>query len=932
DTTGGALPGVTVRAVHEASGNSFEAVTDERGDYRIPARVGAYRLTAELAGFAPATRTVTLLVGQAAVINLQMSLSGVQESVTVTGEAPLLDVTQSSLGGNVDSRQLQELPVNGRNWLDLVMLAPGAQVNSITNTPSQVGGGDSRVGGDFEINVDGQQITNVLAAADKAMPRFSRDAVAEFELLSGRFDATQGRSTGLQVNMVTKSGANTPAGSFSGYFRNNRFNAADHVAKRVLPYEDQQLSSTFGGPIRRDRVHFFGHYEYESEPVTRVWTTRYPSFNADLSSTHSEKKGGLRLDGQFTPRTRLSFRGGAWTSVQPGSGSADSTPSNAGGVRQVSNQLFLTLTQVLSNQVVNEVKLGQASTYYQNYFDFKNPRAEFGYNSPWIRLSGLDLGGGQYYPNHQGQEVYSVRDDFTYSFSKGGRHTMKLGGEYLHQIMWDKTVGFGEGQLIATGGPIPANIEALFPDLFDPSTWNLAGLSSISRTWTQGFGAAGSAIPRYSSAVWVQDDWSVTPRLTLNLGLRYDLEANAFANDIVMLPFLTGHQQDDTNNVGPRTGFTFSLNDRTVIRGGYGLYFGTVANAHFAKQYSQRILYSVTNDGRPDFASNPFNGPTPTFESLSARVCTPALLPGCIRRDVLTGGPVYAANIVMPYSHQASIGLQRQIGPLMSVDADYAYTGTRNFLRDMPVNITYDPATGVNYPFRDISRRAFPEWGYVSLTVPGARANRHALQTALTKRMSSGWQASATYTLAAARDAKPFPVQWDGSTFATVPFPTAPDLGGEYSLAIGDQRHRAVLNGVWQLPYGVQLSGLYFFGSGERHWTQWGPELRGIGQIRPNEHRLRPDGTIVKRNDFVGRPIHRVDLRLQYRIPLVGRLAADGLLEIFNVFNHANYGSYAGTSSSSAAGEVSANYLQPQQNRNLAYAPRMLQLGFRLAF
>ena len=116
DTTGGALPGVTVRAVHQASGNSFEAVTDERGGYRMPVRVGAFRVTAELSGFAPLTRTLTLLVGQEAVVNLQMGVSGVQESVTVTGEAPLLDVTQSSLGGNVDPRQMQALPLNGRNW------------------------------------------------------------------------------------------------------------------------------------------------------------------------------------------------------------------------------------------------------------------------------------------------------------------------------------------------------------------------------------------------------------------------------------------------------------------------------------------------------------------------------------------------------------------------------------------------------------------------------------------------------------------------------------------------------------------------------------------------------------------------------------------------------------------------------------------------
>ena len=507
---------------------------------------------------------------------------------------------------------------------------------------------------------------------------------------------------------------------------------------------------------------------------------------------------------------------------------------------------------------------------------------------------------------------------------------MKLGAEYLYQLMWDKTCGFCEGQLIATGGAIPNNIESLFPDQFDVSTWNLAPLSPISVRWTQGFGPVGSDIPRYSSAVWVQDDWTVASRLTLNLGLRYDLELNAFANDVVMLPFLTGHQPNDFNNVGPRTGFSFSLNDRTVIRGGYGVYFGTVANAHFAKQYSQLILNTVTNDGRPDFASNPYNGPAPTYESLLAKLCTPALVPGCLRRDVLTGGPVYAPNMVMPYSHQGSIGMQRQVGATMAIEADYAYTGTRGQLRDLPINISYNPATGVNYPFSDISKRPYPEWGYISLTVPGARGNRHALQTSLTKRFSGGWQASGTYTLSGSWDANPRPI--DGLTFQPVSFPTAPDLGGEYSLAIGDQRHRAVFNGLWQLRYGFQLSGLYFYGSGERYHTQYGPDLRLIGQIRPNEHRLRPDGTIVARNSFVGSPIHRVDVRLQRRIPLGGHAGVDGLLEVFNLFNHANYGSYAGTSSSAAGGEVSRNYLQPQQNTAVAYAPRILQLGFRFAF
>jgi hypothetical protein len=165
-----------------------------------------------------------------------------------------------------------------------------------------------------------------------------------------------------------------------------------------------------------------------------------------------------------------------------------------------------------------------------------------------------------------------------------------------------------------------------------------------------------------------------------------------------------------------------------------------------------------------------------------------------------------------------------------------------------------------------------------------------------------------------------------------VPFPTAPDLGGEYTLAVGDQRHRATANALWELPYGFQVSGLYFFGSGERYDTRYGQDIRQIGSLRPNEHRLRPDGSIVPRNGFVGKPIHRVDLRLQKRLPLIRSMAIDGFLEVFNAFNHANFGAYAGHVGTRVGGEVTRNYGAPEQNNNVAYLPRTMQLGFRLTF
>src|SRR5262245_6090707 len=182
DTTGGVLPGVVVRAVHEATGNSFETVTDSGGAFRMEVRIGVYRVQAELTGFTAAARTgIQLLVGQQLTLNLQMAPATLQESVTVTGEAPLIDTSRSMLGSNIDPQQLQELPVNGRNWIDLTMLAAGSRLNAVNEVP--VSGGGTTV--QFQLNLDGQSVTNNMATGF-GQPRYSRDAIAEFEFLSSR--------------------------------------------------------------------------------------------------------------------------------------------------------------------------------------------------------------------------------------------------------------------------------------------------------------------------------------------------------------------------------------------------------------------------------------------------------------------------------------------------------------------------------------------------------------------------------------------------------------------------------------------------------------------------------------------------------------------------------------------------------------------------
>jgi len=938
DSTGGVLPGVTIRAVHEASGNAFEAVTDERGGYRIPLRIGGYRVTAELAGFTTVTRSgLELLVGQQAVVNLQMSPSVVQESVTVTGEAPLIETTTSSLGGNIDPRQTQELPLNGRNFLDLIMLAPGSRTNSV-----ETGGMPVTTGlGTFQLNIDGQQVTNNCCGGANRQPSFSRDAIAEFQFISNRFDAVQGRSAGVQVNVVTKSGTNTPSGTFSGYFRSDRFNAEDFIQKRVLPYSNQQISGTFGGPIRRDRAHYFLNYELEREPTTITHNSPWPSFNFDLKSNRRQHKVAMREDFQFSSRTRLSVYGNLWRDLTPIApdlvGGASNHPSASVKFNKDSEALQATLTQVLSNRALNEVKVGWAAnrwliepnltwTAKTGLGAARNPISSF---PPRIVLQGYNIGPAQNYPQHIGQDVYTMRDDLTFSANKGGRHDMRVGGEYLKYLMWHDWCNFLNGQLLADRGLPPANLEALFPVWNDPSTWNIAALSPITRQYQASLGTCIAHSPRDIFGAWLQDDWAITQRLTLNLGMRYDFETGTWANEIAIPPFLEANRPNDANNIAPRLGFAYSLNERTVIRGGAGKYFAWVVNqtAHPVRFADVQRVPSVLNDGRADFAVNPWNGPLPSFEAIEQTFCNVRFVPGCVRRAV--GQTLVPPNAEYPFSYQASIGVQRQMGNTMSVTADYSFNGLRkDRISGYNVNLTYNPATGRNYPFTDFSRRAYPDWNQVLMDIFEGRSNYHGLETSFTKRMSNRWQASGTYTLSGYWNGTPAP--WSG-VMNPLPFELAEPFREQYSLAGSDtgsdQRHRAVFNGIWQVGYGFQLSGLYFFGSGARFRTTYGGDGGNTGATawEVGSTRIRPDGTIVPREGLVGDPIHRVDLRLLRRFPLVGRAGIDGIFEVFNLFNHANYGAYT-------TAESNSNYGTPSFNANVAYQPRMLQLGFRTTF
>jgi hypothetical protein len=198
---------------------------------------------------------------------------------------------------------MSELPVQGREWMALALLAPGNRTTQIGDEPVTVPREDNPA---FALNLDGQQVGNTLGALNQ--PRYSRDTIAEFEFVSNRFDATQGRSPAAMVNAVTKSGTNAFAGHFSGTFRDSEWSAEDHVLERKVPFKNQQYSTTAGGPIMRDRMHYFGNYEYSRTPLTSIARTPYPQFNISLSGKETINMYGGRLDYQVSPGARLMFK------------------------------------------------------------------------------------------------------------------------------------------------------------------------------------------------------------------------------------------------------------------------------------------------------------------------------------------------------------------------------------------------------------------------------------------------------------------------------------------------------------------------------------------------------------------------------------------------------------------------------------------------
>ena len=940
DGTKAALPGATVTATSLETGRTTVAVSDARGEYRLrELPPGRYKLQAELTGFSTVIiPEVEVLVGQNRTIPFAMQVASLSETLTVTGESPLVDISSSQVGGNVDRRQMEELPLQGRNWMELAMQVKGITANAVDTTP---GVRDRQ----FQLNLDGQEITQQVAGSGFGQPKFSREAIAEFQVVTNLFDITQGRSLGIQVQAVSRSGTNNYDGSVYGFFRDDSMNAEDFIARNaagqpyVLPYSNTQIGGAFGGPIVRDKAHFFASYERENEPNTIVSSPAAlpgQSFTFDTELVQNSFLG--RVDWQLRPNDRLTGRASYWDWGNPFTQVAGTDhPSQAAARYRTAINAVGTWTRVLSNTKLQEVKFGYT------HFDWQNLLAEPALAStPNYVFPALIVGQRRNYPQEFFQNTFSARYDLTMT---AGRHDVKIGGEYLR---WHDT---GQWQLLSRGEFIftanPADLNRRFPaDAWnDPSRWDLSGLDSIVQRFDQNFGDWTIDIPRPTWAVWFGDTWRMSNQLTVNYGVRWDADwgaldpphvttqtrwnpaAGAVYPDVDLAPgdLLYPNGLRDIGSVAPRAGFSWNVGGKgsLVIRGGSGLYYSIPdSNTTFSQQSfnGERILVnSFPNDGQPGFINDPTRGKT-AQDFIDGRYPLPA-----------QGPRVIAHDYQMPSTWQSIIGFQSEIGPQLGIESDFTYWKGYHFGRQRDPNLFFNPATGYN---RNPNQgRPDPAYTQIQWLESNGHADYAAISSALTRRFRNNWQAALSYTLNLFANDDTTGFQFQGNN----PF----DPDAEWARSTEFQRHTVRFNGIWRLPYEMSLSGAYLYGSGNYYATTYATNPFGGGgtnryvtaPLTVNTAALdRFDGNptyaigeLVPRNSLRGFPLHRFDLRFSKDITMPRGVKITGIAEVFNLTNHKNYGAYNAQINTATFGD-------PRQNLLNAYLPRVVQLAFKVSF
>ncbi|MGQ0733643.1 MAG: TonB-dependent receptor [Acidobacteriota bacterium] len=876
DESGGALPGVTVTATHVDTGTIRTTVTSTTGVFLMPAlQVGRYRLQLELAGFNTFVQeNLPLEVGQSLVLSFAMRVATLQETVTVTGESPLVETQKSELAGRVSAAQVENLPLNGRNWLDLVALVPGARGN-----PGTIRAGFA--GGDMaKYQVDGVDVSNQCCGGSNQ--GYSQENIQEFEVITNRYDAEYGRAAGVVINAVTKSGTNQIRGTGFTFVRDSDLgDARNFITKQVSPFREKQSGLNGGGPIRRDRAFFFVSYEYQTRDVTAIPRTGFTAFDVPANNGITRHYTTVRVDAQAGQSHRVFARASQynWEQLNVGVGGRNAL-SNGYSRPSDNTDVAIGDTWVVSSRLVHEIRAG---------FSAIDNRLISNSTMPLHTFPSIVIGSPTNSPQWWKEFNVQINNSISYFIPAWrGEHNLRAGFQFFRPRFW---------------GAFPSSAPhgAQFTFATDPRDPNDPSTYPAPTRYAVVLGDPSYIINNPTYAAFVKDDWALSSKLTLNLGVRYDVETGTVNKDL-QNPIEPGKKKGDYNNFAPRLGFAYDLlgNGRTVVRGGYGRNFDKVLLNITSNERRQLLFQFATQTVLNPSYTDPLRGIT--FEDIK-------------RQNLPRNMTVIANDYRTPTQDQLSVGLAQQLGQRYAVQLDFIRAEGFNEPRSRSINFFEDPVT--HLPIHPRNGRPFPQFNDITRYETTASSLYNGWQFGFQAReIGPEWlktQSSGSYTLSWTRSDHESN-RFDG---VTNPF----NLADEWAFSASDQRHRFITNTVSRLPWGFQLSSIFFAGSKRPINTRTNLDPFGTGTGRWLDATGRTIGRNSARtptNDY------KLDVRIAKTVA-VGRVRLQGIVEAFNVLNIENLTTYNGVFGSNT-------YLQPASSTDIFYQPRQLQFGFRVNY
>jgi outer membrane receptor protein involved in Fe transport len=871
-----AMPGVTVTAKNVANGLTRMAVSSATGTFHIEALpAGTYDVTAEIQGFATQLRKgIIVQIGSAVSFDFTMKVGNISETVTVSAESPLVQTTRSDVGQVISQTMVENMPLNGRKFQDLSLLVPGTRsANYYDPTKTEVGGISygGLSGRSVNISVDGGDNNDGVVRG--LLQQFSADAIQEYKVTTQRYSAEFGRSTGGLVNVITKSGTNQFRGSAFLFARNQSLNAktyfeqqhdatAQAVASTELdkqPFSQQQVGGTIGGPIKKDKAFFFFSYEYNRRNDFAVVNTGgvLPAEEGPQAKPFRNNLVTAKTDFSLSSDNRLLVRYALEDQNRKHDFIGGNTLQSAGALN--TNLIHSIIGK--DSWVLGSSKLNEFVVLYQ-YFQ-NNITAEDN-TRPGIQTPDFYFGANINTPQQTIQKRFQVKDDF--SFRKEGwkgDHDFKVGGELIRShyggFFTPSLYGYFVFNNRLPGNDINAYLNAI-ADTFTGS----AGSNVADDNWTYVAG-------------YFQDDWKPRSNVTLNLGLRWEMQAGPYQNSFDTLGrralAAVGYPIDkkqDMKDFGPRVGVAWDLkgDGKTVVRGGYGIYYDEIfQNITLYEKWSDvnTPLFFVSSSPPPwtaayyaanrDAIRNSFLDPT--FAG---------------QRQNLT-----APDLKQPYSHQFNAGVSHEINQFFSVDADYIHAlgrreigrwwinnASSNPLKNENTRIspagTFDPALGV---FRVEGNRGHSQLDGLYLTGKVRMRNAQLITTySYTRGMNINNDFGSSPTDVTN-------LSWDS----------------DWGPMFNDVSHRFTFGGVFQLPKGFQWSNSAQINTG-RPYTA----LAGYGNYRAGVLAIDPaTGQMFPRNSFRGPGFFTWDMRIAKNFNFANNRSVEVLFEMFNVTNRVNF-------------------------------------------